>query len=173
MPNLLNYVLSAFLSTFSFGFRHIFFPSVSLNTVKEKWCASASRFHQWKSFLQKLLETFEQQCSWCILGRNQTESHLAFSDIMDLHWWIVWVWFGGQLVAYKEAFMGPKIQIKFNSTLIHNHIPLGCFFLRENPTHCDAKTYLWLLTKITCISCLVQIDTAFQKLSFTPNSHKD
>lgn len=142
MPNLRNYVLSALLSTISFGFRH-FFPLCAYEYCKRKMvCFSlkVSVFHWWKSFLQKLLETFELHCSWCILGRHQTESHSAFSEIMNLHWYIVWVWFGGQLVDYKETFLRPKIWIKFNSTLNHNHIHLGCFFLRENPTYCDSIT---------------------------------
>lgn len=150
LPNLRNYVLSAFLSTLSFRFKYFFFLCVFEYRERKTVCFSleVSVVHWQKSFLQKLLETYELLCSCCIPGRYQTKSRLTFSEIMGLHWWIVSVWWGGQLVAYTEAVLSPKSQIKFSSTLIHNRtmflwdavlLFLGTS-LRESPTNCDSIT---------------------------------
>lgn len=115
--NLGNYVLRAFLSTFPFEFRH-FFPLCLWIPWQESAmfqprciCVSLAKVFSWK-----VLKTLGIYHPWCILGRGQTESRLAFSEIMDLHWWVVWMWLGSQLVPYKEGFLCLSIQIKFNST---------------------------------------------------------
>lgn len=93
LPNLHNYVLSAFLPTFPFGFRHFFFFSLCDSEYCERkmlcFSLEASEFH-WEIFA-KILENSEIYQPWFILCRDQAESHLIFSGILDLDWWVVWV----------------------------------------------------------------------------------
>lgn len=102
LPNLRNYALSAFLSTLSFRFKYFFFLCVFEYRERKTVCFSleVSVVHWQKSFLQKLLETYELLCSCCIPGRYQTKSPWRFlrswaytGELFqygeEVNWWLI------------------------------------------------------------------------------------